>query len=162
MEMRNAAMLMVVVLMAGCNQKTERKYAGLQTLDWLEGRWESPADGGKISEIWKKANDSTFQGACYFTKNNGKDTVHLETIELIERAGTTSYNPTVEGQNNGLPVTFRMTSNTGKMVVFENPSHDYPQKISYILVNNDSLVAEISGRRSGKMSSEKFGMKKAE
>jgi hypothetical protein len=45
-------------------------------------------------------------------------------------------------------------------LVFENPKHDYPKKITYTKINDDSLVAEISGILDGKPSSEKFSMKK--
>lgn len=32
-------------------------------------------------------------------------------------------------------------------MVFENPAHDYPNKIVYQKVGNDSLVAEIFGKK---------------
>ena len=44
--------------------------------------------------------------------------------------------------------------------MFENPGHDFPKKISYTKITNDSLVAEISGQQQGKPASEKFAMKK--
>jgi len=158
--MKRISLLAICVLSFGCKNRSAQKYADLKTLGWLQGRWELQTDGGLLTETWRQDNDSTMQGASYFTKNDNKDTLHLETIELIERDGVVSYNPTVEGQNNGLPVAFRMTSNTGKSVVFENPSHDYPQKITYRLVTNDSMVAAISGKQRGVASSEQFGMKK--
>jgi hypothetical protein len=45
-------------------------------------------------------------------------------------------------------------------LVFENPKHDYPKKITYTQITEDSLEAEISGILEGKASSEKFSMKK--
>tara|TARA_Y100000815_G_scaffold271620_1_gene298650 strand:- start:17925 stop:18092 length:168 start_codon:yes stop_codon:yes gene_type:complete len=53
-----------------------------------------------------------------------------------------------------------MTAINDSLIVFENPEHDYPQKIAYRKVNADSLVAEISGKPKGIMHSEKFPMKK--
>jgi hypothetical protein len=161
MEMKKPVIIAVCLLaLAGCKNESAQKHAQLKTLGWLQGRWEMQTDGGTLSETWRLANDSTFQGAGYFIKNGNKDTLHRETIELIERDGVVSYNPAVEGQNGGLPVAFRMTSNTGKSVVFENPAHDYPQKISYKMITNDSIVASISGRQRGAASSEQFGMKR--
>ncbi|WP_307293758.1 hypothetical protein [Flavobacterium sp. SORGH_AS_0622] len=45
-------------------------------------------------------------------------------------------------------------------MVFENPKHDYPQKITYTKGPNNTLTAEISGKLNGKPSSEKFVMTK--
>jgi hypothetical protein len=71
-----------------------------------------------------------------------------------------SYSATVKGQNSDKPVTFKLTNSTEKQLVFENPKHDYPKKIIYTQINEDSLVAEISGILEGKATSEKFSMKK--
>jgi len=45
-------------------------------------------------------------------------------------------------------------------LVFENPKHDYPQKISYSQIIKDSIVIQISGIQQGKSSSTKYSMKK--
>jgi hypothetical protein len=55
-----------------------------------------------------------------------------------------------------------MTIGTEKQMVFENPKHDYPQKITYNQIRKDSLIASISGVQLGKPSSEKYEMKKIE
>lgn len=69
-----------------------------------------------------------------------------------------SYKANVRGQNDDKPVAFLLTETKENQLVFENPTHDYPQKISYTQVSKDSLVAEISGIQSGKPSSEKYIM----
>ena len=71
-----------------------------------------------------------------------------------------TYSAAVKGQNNDKPVAFKLTTQTEKQLVFENPKHDYPQKISYTQITSDSLVAKISGIQQGKPSSEQFSMKK--
>jgi hypothetical protein len=146
----------------GCKKNEEKnaKYTELSKANWLIGNWENELEGGTMTESWEKANDSTFKGASYFMKNKMKDTIHLESVELTERNGLVSYNPTVQGQNNDLPVVFKLTSATAKQLVFENPAHDYPQKITYTQITADSLVAEISGMQQGKPASEKYPMKK--
>jgi hypothetical protein len=47
-----------------------------------------------------------------------------------------------------------------KDLIFENAEHDYPQRISYYHVSNDSLIAEISGNKGGELKSEQFPMRK--
>jgi hypothetical protein len=53
-----------------------------------------------------------------------------------------------------------MTSDSENNFVFENPKHDYPQKIVYKKATENSLVATISGMQQGKVSSEGYGMKR--
>jgi hypothetical protein len=151
-----------VATLAACKKNEERntKYAGLAKANWLIGSWENEIEGGTMTESWEKANDSTFKGVSYFMKNKMTDTVHLESVEMTERNGLVSYNPTVQGQNNDMPVAFKLTSATAKQLVFENQAHDYPQKITYTQITADSLVAEISGMQQGKPASEKYPMKK--
>jgi hypothetical protein len=36
---------------------------------------EAQSDGGTLTETWKKANDSTYNGQAYFMK--GTDTIHM-------------------------------------------------------------------------------------
>jgi hypothetical protein len=33
-----------------------------KTAHWLLGQWEAQSDGGTLTETWKKANDSTYNG----------------------------------------------------------------------------------------------------
>lgn len=47
------------------------------------------------------------------------------------------------------------------MAVFENPNHDFPQRIIYRLVTVDSLVARIEGRIDGKERSSDFPYRRA-
>ncbi|MGK4567578.1 DUF6265 family protein [Flavobacterium sp. 3HN19-14] len=108
--------------------------------------------------ILEKKNDSTLIGSSFFIQN--KDTVFAEQIALEERDGELTYIPTVSEQNEGKPVAFKMTSSTKNQMIFENPSHDFPQKITYNLVGKDSLIAEISGIKGGTQSAETFKMKK--
>ena len=51
-------------------------------------------------------------------------------------------------------------SKTENEFAFENPKHDYPQKIVYKKVSDTNLVATISGKQQGKPSSESFPMTK--
>ncbi len=159
--MKNTAkiILISVLALASCKKGEEKKYAGIRKADWFVGTWENDTDGGTLSESWEKVNDSTYRGASYFIKN-ADDTLHLETVELIERKGEVTYNPTVQGQNDNKPVAFKMTSATDKQLVFENPAHDYPQKITYTKITADSIVAKISGIQQGKPSFENYPMKK--
>jgi hypothetical protein len=54
-------------------------------------------------------------------------------------------------QPRGGPVTpFHAAQVTGKRVVFENPEHDFPQRILYWLDEEGALHARIEGKDKGK------------
>lgn len=137
-----------------CEKKAEKQPGQITKAEWFLGDWENKTPQGDLSENWQKANDSVYNGASYFIK--GKDTLFAETVELSEKNGEVLYTVTTKGQNNELPVAFKMTTATANQVVFENPAHDFPTKISYKMVNKDSIVAEISGKQEGKPASETF------
>lgn len=152
--------ILLLLAIVSCKNSESNEKDKIKTSDWLLGKWENKVDQGILTENWKRLNDSTFQAESFFIKE--KDTLHFEAITLQQKGEELFYTATVKGQNEDKPVTFNMTSATDKKLVFENPKHDYPQKITYSLIKKDSLVAEISGIQQGKPSSEKFGMKKTE
>ena len=150
--------LLFFLPLLSCQNKSENKFEKIEKMNWLVGNWEQKLPNGLITETWTKENDSTFSGKSYFVKE--KDTLSFESIELLQKKDTLYYIPTVKGQNSDKPITFILTTATEKEFTFENPAHDYPQKIVYKKVNDTNLVATISGMQQGKPSSESYSMKK--
>lgn len=143
---------------SACKKSDANKNEKIKAADWLLGNWEHKSVDGNLTENWKKVNDSTFEAQSFYIKE--KDTLHFESITLQQKGEDLTYNAAVKGQNDDKPVSFKLTTATEKQLVFENPKHDYPQKISYTQITPDSLVAKISGIQQGKPSSEQFLMKK--
>jgi len=146
--------------LSSCQKSADQanKFAEIKKADWLTGSWGNSSIYGNLSESWEKINDSTYYAKSYFIKGN--DTLHQEAIELSQKGDIVTYSATVQGQNNDKPVPFRLTKATEKQLIFENPAHDYTKKITYTQITKDSLIAEISGMQQGKMSSERYPMKK--
>lgn len=153
-------LLILAAIFTSCKRtdKNNLEKTAIQKANWILGKWAGQNTEGTLSENWTKLNDSTFQAKSYFIKI--KDTLHFESITLEERDEKLSYKATVQGQNNNKAVTYRLTLDSINKLVFENPQQDYPQKITYTLINKDSLVASISGLQLGKQSTEIFGMKR--
>jgi len=143
------AVLVLTALFISCGKSNE-KSASLQANQWMLGRWEWKKPEGQLVEQWEQINDSVFQGRSFYCQ--GKDTLHFETISLESKANQVLYIATVRGQNQEKPVSFRQT----KPGVFENPKHDYPQKISYRRNAKGQMVAQISGIQNSKLSFETF------
>lgn len=123
---------------------------------WLLGEWQHKTPRGILYEFWKRENDSTLAGKSYFLKD--KDTVVLETVRIKHSHGNLWYIPTVKNQNQGRAVPFKLTKREGATLVFENPEHDFPQRIMYSQLSADSLLAEISGMVNGSLKRQQFPM----
>ena len=136
-----------------------KTYQKLEQASWFLGEWANRSPEGELTERWKKVNDSVYHGESYFVIA-GKDTVFADTVSLEEANGKLAYVVTVPNQNDAKPVRFEMTTANDSVIIFENPKHDFPNKITYNKIGNDSLVAEISGVKKGKPSAELFAMKK--
>jgi hypothetical protein len=128
----------------------------IKELYWLIGNWQNISAGGSMFEFWQLKNDSVLSGSSYFIK--GTDTLSSEKISLEMHGQDLFYIPVVREQNGGKPVTFQLTSMENYSFVFENPLHDFPQKVTYHQLPGDSLLAEISGVVKGKMKVVKFPM----
>ena len=122
--MKKIAVLFILVLaLTAC--KKSRNSTKIVVTDWLHGKWENKSVDGNLLEIWKKKNDSIFDGQSYFIK--GKDTLHFETIQLEQKGENLLYVSTIRGQNNDEHVTFLHKTDIEKQLVFENPKNDYPK-----------------------------------
>ena len=135
-------MFLLSICSFSCEQKS-KSYAELEKANWFLGRWENNTPDGIFSEGWKIENDSVFTAKSFFIKEN--DTLFSETIRLEQKENNLFMIVTVPNQNEEKPVAFKLTSSTSDFLVFENPEHYFPKKITYKLVTKDSLYAEISG-----------------
>ena len=93
--------------------------------------------------IWGKKNDSVFTAKSFVIVKN--DTVFSESIRIEQRGNSLFYIPTVKEQNQGQAVEFLLVRYNEGQLAFENLKHDFPQKITYNKITNDSILAEISG-----------------
>lgn len=159
------ATITATLLFTSCLKKDDnkieivtKKYPKLEEAKWLIGSWGNSTKEGDLTESWNQLNDSTLSGKTTFI--SGKDTLFTETIEIIQVNDSLLYNTKVSNQNEGKKVSFKVSTLTESQIVFENPKHDFPQKITYIKISSDSLVAKISGKKNGKESFEEYPMKK--
>ena len=89
---------------------------------------------------------------------DGGRTVEFEFMRIQQEEGGAVYlMATPSGQREAR---FKLTKASAREIVFENPTHDFPQRISYKLDGKDSLVARISGTVKGKEKSDDFPLKR--
>lgn len=155
-RMKKLALFTTLVMLVSC--KKESLADKLNPAQWIIGNWEQKTEAGILTESWKRQNDSVFVGSTYFI--NESDTLHSETILLEQRADSITYSAKVKGQNNEKAIPFTLTTANTNSLVFENPAHDYPQKIEYQKSKSNGLQVTISGILRGKKSVEKYSFTK--
>ncbi len=162
------AIYFVVVLngLYSCNSSKEKviinastKVHLLDTAKWFIGTWQNQTSESLFTEKWEQKNDSVYAGISSIVLNN-KDTTFYESISLEQKNDSLFYIVTVNDQNKSLPVSFKLISFSEKQLVFENTKHDFPSKITYLKISDDSIVASIFGILEGKEKTEYFSMKK--
>lgn len=151
----------VLALSFSCCKNESRpdtSFDALQRTAWILGEWDSSSDQGVFSENWTKQSDSVMEARSSFIKD--ADTLFTETIQMVQRGQDVFYIAATPAQNEGKGIAFKLVSSSDTQLVFENPEHDFPQRIVYKRIGTDSLVAEVSGPRQGQTHTEVFAMKR--
>lgn len=104
---------------------------------WLAGHWRNDSDGRVSEEVWIMPEGGLMTGMAR--------TIHDGRAASFEFAYiTTGENAAYFAQPGGRPpVRFGLVSQYGHSAVFENPEHDFPQRIEYAR-DGDGLTATIS------------------
>jgi len=165
--MKNLALFIVMLTLFSCSEKKKDAIetaepknaitAGLEEANWLLGKWEHTSDQGTMTEIWKQDSDTAYTAKSFVIKN--KDTLFSESVRLVRRDENLVYIVKTNDGKESKPVEFALTSLQDNMLTFENPKHDFPDKIVYENFG-DSLKAVISGHKVGVEAKEEFPMKK--
>ncbi len=132
--MKNAGFFVMLsaFLLSGCTPI-------LRQLHHLEGTWQRSTKAGLAYETWEIEKPNLMLGKGY--EGAGAGTKVQENLRLFVEDGTIIYEATVHGQNAGKPVRFPLvkTGADGETFIFENPAHDFPQRLVYHFIGNDSL-----------------------
>ncbi|MBB2486186.1 hypothetical protein H5407_13265 [Mitsuaria sp. WAJ17] len=112
---------------------------------WLAGCWRGHFGEAGTMEQWLPPAGGTML-AMSRTVRQGK-TVEFEFLQLRQlQDGTLALMP----QPAGRPATvFRLLSAGPQEAVFENPAHDFPQRIAYTRSDESRLLVSIEGLRNG-------------
>jgi hypothetical protein len=92
---------------------------------WLIGTWQETKNS---FEVWLN-QDSLLAGRAYQIDHTTGKQIESEVIRLVKKGNDFFYIPDVAGPQN--PVKFKITSFNKNSFIAENPSHDFPKKISY-------------------------------
>jgi hypothetical protein len=138
----------VLVLLVGCRiAPAQTTKPTLNSLSWLAGCWEGSARGRHIDEQWMKPAGGLMLGTAR-TIVLGKPAEFEFTQIRQDKDGSIYYVAKPSGQ---AEASFKLVKLENKEVVFENPEHDFPQRIIYRLEANGSLFARVEATVNGQV-----------
>jgi hypothetical protein len=111
---------------------------------FMTGCWAFEMDGRRVEEHWLAPAGGSLLGVSRTVK--GGKTVEFEFLQIRDLPEGVTY---IAKPSNQPEAKFVLSSKTADEVVFENPGHDFPQRIRYRLAG-DSLRARIEGTINGK------------
>ncbi|MEZ5344995.1 MAG: DUF6265 family protein [Pyrinomonadaceae bacterium] len=135
----------------------EKAKVTIDDLDWIAGCWENKGktEGSYTMEHWTKPAGMML--AVSRTVKNGR-VGFFEYLRIIEKGADVYY--VAKPANAEKETSFKLTSLENNNAVFENPEHDFPQRIVYKLENEDSIAVRVEAEKDGKPSGFGFSMKK--
>jgi hypothetical protein len=143
--MKPTVALLLAALAAGPLSATT-----LSDLSWIAGHWSSRLGEAVIEEIWTEPAGGVMLGMHREIRPGSR--AMFEFLRIEEREGTITY----IAQPGGKPPTpFPLSSIEGEKVTFENPDHDWPNRIIY-WKEGDSLCARVEANMGGKADGEEW------
>ena len=126
----------------------------LGDLAWMTGRWEGEADGTTTEEIWLEPRGGIMLGLHRDLPASGRASFEYLRIENEDDGIVYMASP-----GGAPPTPFLLVSSgvkTSKRAVFENPGHDFPERITYWLGEDGRLHTRVEGRIDGKPASKEW------
>jgi hypothetical protein len=133
--------VVVVGLFCASSLGLDPKTAAVNDLAWLAGAWGSTVKGTETEEHWIAPKGDMMLGVNRTVSATGRS--FYEFLRIAKTPTGISYFASPAGR----PATeFPMNELGDKKVVFENPKHDFPQRISYWIDKDGFLNARIEGK----------------
>jgi hypothetical protein len=111
---------------------------------FLAGCWRSERGGRTVDEQWMAPSGTSMLGMSRTVA--GGQTVEYEFLQIRQQADGVFYVARPSGQPEA---SFKLVKTGSGELVFENPAHDFPQRIIYRRTG-DSLAARVEGKMGGK------------
>lgn len=146
-SVRRALVALILIAVAGAQASGVRAATAgspLDSLAWMSGRWSSDDDGSSSEEHWTTAEGGLMVGMNRTLKDGRA--VAFEFLRIVARGDTVIYVAMPDGRDG---TEFPLKERSGRRVVFENPTHDFPQRIIYWQEGADDLHVRIEGAVNG-------------
>lgn len=132
----------IVTALAGLLLGGAAGQEGMESLRFLQGCWAGPSGtDGRIEETWTSPDGGVMLATTRYLRGGRVTGWELSRIEP-DSSGTPALHPYPNGQAS---VSFRRARGAPGEAIFENPRHDFPQRITYRAAGADSLTVRIEG-----------------
>lgn len=140
-----AVVLALLVSGACARASTREPSAGaLEPVAFLAGEWQTTTPEGDVREAWGPPRGDAMLGTSH-TIAAGR-TVFFEYVRIEARSTGIVYLASPLGRHP--PTAFALVESDRDRVVFENPEHDFPQRVIYEK-HGERLDARIEGTENG-------------
>ncbi len=151
----NLSILLLLVALAPA--ETAAPPSSVQDLAWMSGCWASIDGEPGSGETWTAPAGGTLLGVGRTVKR-GK-TVSHEFMQIRETGpGQIAFIALPSGQSEA---SFPLVRLSGQEAVFENPQHDFPQRVIYRR-NGDLLTGRVEGSEGGETKGFDFPLKRCQ
>ncbi len=153
----NIHILMSAILLCSFVSFGQNQVTSIRDFDGMAGCWErnDKAKNLLVTEQWMKPAGTSILGMGRTVKN-GK-TVDFEFMRIEQTDDGIFF--IAKPAANKEETTFKLKSSTLNEIVFENPEHDFPQRVIYKL-QDKKLIGRIEGNNNGKFLGIDFPMDK--
>ena len=131
--------------------------SALNALNWLAGCWFGRSGNNEFREHWMRPAGGLMIGMGR-TMSGGKLVSHEAMRIELDNTGTPVFVAKPSGQ---LEASFKRVKSDEKSIEFENPMHDFPQRVKYQLNLEGGLDARIEGNLKGREARIDFPMRRA-
>ena len=146
-----------VLLILASSSFSQPQKPTLNDLAWLAGCWEGNIRGREVNEQWMKPGGGIMLGMAR-TVAQGKAAEFEFTQIREDKDGALYYVAKPSGQPEA---SFKLIKLENKEAVFENPQHDFPQRIIYRLQPDGSLFARVEATVKGQLRGIDYPFKRA-
>ena len=110
-------------------------------VEFLVGTWQ--VEGKEQFEVWKKGENDIYSGYAYSIVNGER--YFSETLQIRKTGDQIVFEANVQEQNNGESIPFVLNTNVDGMLSFENLNHDFPKRIQYKRIDDQTLSVSVLG-----------------
>jgi hypothetical protein len=129
--------------------------ASIDRLGWLAGCWAGERGERRFEEHWMAPRGGAMLGMGRTVR--GEALAEYEHLLIREEAGVLVFTAKPSRQPQA---SFPAVSGGEGEIAFENPAHDFPQRVSYRRQADGGLLARIEGQQGGKARAVEFPMRR--
>lgn len=147
---------LVLLLLLPCAAIAEDTKPSIAQLSWLTGCWQSEGTTRVVREQWMPPAADLMLGMSRIVVRDRAVEFEFMQIRQLE-SGEIVFTAKPSGQPEA---TFKLVKAETAEVIFENPQHDFPQRVIYRAEGTDTLTGRIEGKLRNEEKAVSFPMKR--